>query len=262
MKWRDFLFFSKGERQALTLLLSLIALMWLVIFYTNYTRPKAQAIDSEKAIRHDTIRLAPPPPKEAKASVHLKQSVNKKEKTSFRKPKPIHPTYKENRPNHKKAEKFPQGTIVEINTADTTILKKIPGIGSVYAKRIVKYRNLLGGFYSVEQLSEVYGIDAEKYQALSPWFTADPALIDSLAINQISSKRLSSHPYVNYRQAKTIERMIRKKGFIKDWNDLILLEEFPDVEVDRSPPTPTVCWMPLLPLFALWVSAARLHRNG
>ena len=52
-------------------------------------------------------------------------------------------------------EKFPEGIRVELNTADTATLKKIPGIGSYYARRIVDYRNRLGGFVSVAQLKEM-----------------------------------------------------------------------------------------------------------
>ena len=62
-----------------------------------------------------------------------------------------------------KQEKYPEGTIVELNGADTTTLKKIPGIGSSFARRITKYRELLGGFHHIEQLAEVYGIDEERY---------------------------------------------------------------------------------------------------
>lgn len=87
----------------------------------------------------------------------------------------------------------------------------VPGIGSVFAKRIIKYRDLLGGFYSVEQLGEVYGIDEDRYEAMKSWFSVDPSVISHLFVNQLSAKKLASHPYVSYKQARIIEKMIRKK---------------------------------------------------
>ena len=70
----------------------------------------------------------------------------------------------------------------------------VPGIGSVFAKRIIKYRDLLGGFYSVEQLGEVYGIDEDRYEAMKSWFSVDPSVISHLFVNQLSAKKLASHP--------------------------------------------------------------------
>ena len=87
----------------------------------------------------------------------------------------------------------------------------VPGIGSVFAKRIIKYRDLLGGFYSVEQLGEVYGIDEERYEAMKSWFSVDPSVISHLFVNQLSAKELASHPYVSYKQARIIEKMIKKR---------------------------------------------------
>ncbi|WP_368323117.1 ComEA family DNA-binding protein, partial [Parabacteroides distasonis] len=137
------------------------------------------------------------------------------------------------RQSYPQAEKWPQGTVVELNSADTTALKMVPGIGSVFAKRIIKYRDLLGGFYSVEQLGEVYGIDEERYEAMKSWFSVDPSVISHLFVNQLSAKELASHPYVSYKQARIIEKMIRKKGKLQGWEDLSLLEEFPEHEQQR-----------------------------
>ena len=103
-----------------------------------------------------------------------------------------------------RTEKYAPGTLVELNTADTTILKKVPGIGSTFARRIMKYRELLGGFYDVSQLAEVYGIDEERYQALAPWFIADTLHVRRLEVNALPAAALRKHPYLDYRQAKAI----------------------------------------------------------
>ena len=136
-------------------------------------------------------------------------------------------------PSYPKVEKWPLGTVVELNSADTTALKKVPGIGSVFAKRIIKYRELLGGFYSVEQLGEVYGIDEKRYESMKSWFSADRSAISLLPVNQLSAKELASHPYVSYKQARVIERQVRKKGKLQGWENLALLEEFTEYDRER-----------------------------
>lgn len=233
MRWKDFFYFSKGERQALTLLLLLIALTWMGILYTDYTRPKESKSAPIITQAADTIRSFSSKKTQTTIAKASQKPKKKTATTSFRQPKPIHSSARKNEPRYKKTEKYPKGTVLELNAADTTALKKIPGIGSTFAKRIVKYRNLLGGFYTVEQLSEVYGIDEEKYKALHTWFTTDPHLIDSMPINRLSAKELVAHPYINYKQAKTIEKLVRKEGAILDWNELILLEEFPEADQAR-----------------------------
>lgn len=130
-----------------------------------------------------------------------------------------------------KTEKYPKGTIVELNGADTTSLKKVPGIGSTFARRIVKYRNLLGGFYTVEQLGEVYGIDEERYEAMKSWFSVEVSAVCQLKVNQLSAKKLASHPYVSYQQAAVIEQLVKQRGRISGWDELMQCKEF--TEEDR-----------------------------
>ena len=135
-----------------------------------------------------------------------------------------------------RTEKYAPGTLVELNTADTTILKKVPGIGSTFARRIIKYRELLGGFYDVSQLAEVYGIDEERYQALVPWFIADTLHIRRLEVNALSAATLRKHPYLDYRQAKAIEQLRKQKSRLSGWENLQLIEEFTDMDKKRLTP--------------------------
>lgn len=135
-----------------------------------------------------------------------------------------------------RTEKYAPGTLVELNTADTMILKKVPGIGSTFARRIVKYRQLLGGFYDVGQLAEVYGIDEERYQALAPWFVADTLRIRRLEVNTLPASALRKHPYISYRQAKAIEQLRIQKSRLSGWENLQLIEEFTDTDKKRLTP--------------------------
>ena len=135
-----------------------------------------------------------------------------------------------------RTEKYAPGTLVELNTADTTILKKVPGIGSTFARRIMKYRELLGGFYDVSQLAEVYGIDEERYQALAPWFIADTLHVRRLEVNALPAAALRKHPYLDYRQAKAIEQLRKQKSRLSGWENLQLIEEFTDTDKKRLTP--------------------------
>ena len=235
MKWHDLLYFSKGERQALTLLLSLIAMAWIAIILTDFSRTKVLPDDlvTDNMKQDTSLPITPngnpPNPTRKENKFHSKEN----KVPSERNPKRIRRESKPHFPSYPKAEKWPQGTVVELNSADTTALKMVPGIGSVFAKRIIKYRDLLGGFYSVEQLGEVYGIDEDRYEAMKSWFSVDPSVISHLFVNQLSAKKLASHPYVSYKQARIIEKMIRKKGKLQGWEDLSLLEEFPEHEQQR-----------------------------
>ena len=114
--------------------------------------------------------------------------------------------------------------------------RKVPGIGSTFARRIIKYRELLGGFYDVSQLAEVYGIDEERHQALAPWFIADTLHIRRLEVNALSAATLRKHPYLDYRQAKAIEQLRKQKSRLSGWENLQLIEEFTDTDKKRLTP--------------------------
>ena len=141
---------------------------------------------------------------------------------------------KENIQTMQKQEKITLGTHIDINSADTVELKKIPFIGSFYAQRIVKYREILGGFYSIEQLKEVYGIDNDFFLKISPYVSvAENPHIQTISVNQSSLDRLRAHPYINFYQAKVIIELRKKKGKINDFSELVLFEEFTEKDLDR-----------------------------
>lgn len=244
MNWRDLLYFSKGERRALTLLLCLITISWILLLWTG---KKAMPVALETDAHRTGNRLA-----SDEKRIIIGKDTSEKEKESIRKESELHPkgkknTHKENAPfptkktrkeykPYVRTEKFPAGTVVELNAADTTTLKKVPGIGSTFARRIVKYRELLGGFYTVGQLAEVYGIDEEHYTALAPWFFTDTLYICKLNVNALPAADLRRHPYLDYRQAKAIEQLRKQKSRLSGWENLQLIEEFTDMDRKRLRP--------------------------
>ena len=128
--------------------------------------------------------------------------------------------------------KYQPGTIIELNSADTTELKKIPGIGSGIARMIVGYRNRLGAFYQIEQLQEIH----LKVERLRSWFTIDTNLIRPINLNIASIERMMHHPYINYYQAKVIMEYRKKKGKLNSLKQLSLYEEFTPKDIERIRP--------------------------
>ena len=129
----------------------------------------------------------------------------------------------------KKAFKYPEGTLVDVNGADTTELKKIPGIGSGIAKAIVSYRSRLGGFYALEQLAEIEYMTP----TLMKWFKLEEPVVRPLKVNEAGLETLRSHPYLNFYQAKVIIEHRRKKGKLKSLSQLSLYEEFTEKDLER-----------------------------
>lgn len=111
--------------------------------------------------------------------------------------------------------------IVELNSTDTVNLVKIKGIGKAYARRIIAYRNLLGGYINIHQLKEVYGIKAELIDAISPFIIVDSTKVRLINLNLISYEELKKHPYISDYQAKAIIYYRNKVGSIKNANELI-----------------------------------------
>jgi competence protein ComEA len=116
--------------------------------------------------------------------------------------------------SHQTVEEFPEKLLVEINSADTIKLKLLPGIGSVLSSRIIRYRDLLGGFWQTEQLMEVYGISAELFEKISASLEVDSTLIRKINMNEASFNELLKHPYITYEQAGKISKFLQQNNKI------------------------------------------------
>ena len=124
------------------------------------------------------------------------------------------------------------GEFVDLNKADTAELVRIPGIGPVYAKMIVDYRNKLGGFHSVAQLRDLEALP----EGLGDWVyvSAPPAAM--LNVNALSLTELRSHPYLSFYQAKAIVELRKREGDIRSIRQLLFLEEFTEADIERLKP--------------------------
>ena len=134
--------------------------------------------------------------------------------------------------------KINEGETIDINLADTSELKRIPGIGSYYAKRIVSFRQRLGGIANVHQLLEIQGFPESslKYMTIGQSSNTRQLPIVKIRINHLDVNGLSRHPYIRYVQAKEIMNHRRLRGPIKKADDLRRLPSFTDKEVERLKP--------------------------
>src|SRR5258705_24726 len=95
-------------------------------------------------------------------------------------------------------------TAVDINNADTIAFISLPGIGSKLAARIVTFRDKLGGFYSIEQVRETYGLPDSTFQKIKQWLKLDNASVKKININTATVDELKAHPYIKFSIANPI----------------------------------------------------------
>jgi DNA uptake protein ComE-like DNA-binding protein len=186
---RNYFYFNQRERKGILILLSLILIIFCSGFFLNPPDDEFPNIDKGAMIRWvDSLHQKP------KQTMQSKQKITKKKK--------YHP------PKKKKKLK------IELNSTDSTKLTKIYGIGPYFASRIIKYRNLLGGYYKITQLKEVYGIDSTKFQEIkSNFIPCDTTKLKRLNFNSATFKELLKHPYLSYKFVKRIVNARRKEKF-------------------------------------------------
>lgn len=102
-------------------------------------------------------------------------------------------------------------TILDLNTADTTELMLLRGVGRFTAMQIIRYRQALGGYYSTSQLYEISEIANDRIDSLLPHLYADTSLITPIDVNRASVKQLYRHPYISYKQAEQLYDLRRRK---------------------------------------------------
>jgi competence protein ComEA len=107
-------------------------------------------------------------------------------------------------PSKKEFVKFKPIKTVEINSASESELTELNGIGESFAKRICKYREIIGGFYRKEQLLEVYGMDSTRYNLFLNQIIVDTTLISKIDINKVEFKELIKRQYLSKYQVQAI----------------------------------------------------------
>lgn len=122
---------------------------------------------------------------------------------------------------------------IDINTADSAQLCRVPGIGPYFSRKIVWYRQRLGGYVSTEQLLQIEDFPAD---AIAWMIVADTAGVRKLEVNHLSTRKLMKHPYMGYYRAQEIADYRRVHGPIRDAETLKTLPHFTQEDIQRLLP--------------------------
>lgn len=151
----------------------------------------------------------------------LKPYMHWKNKTTFSKNK-----FNEQSRSGKQVQKEivvekPKTLKIGLNTAELTELIKLKGIGNVYATRIIKYRELLGGFTSEDQIKEVYGISDSLFEMISNQIFVDSIALKPIDVNSAETKMLAKHPYINWSVAQSVVNYRQMHGCYQQLSDIM-----------------------------------------
>lgn len=260
MRWKDFLYFQRGSKTAVILLFILIVLTFILNALLSYKNSSDVILMQNDSLVREfeefrrTLKVREPSavtvPEEREAPMERKSAAERSSDKGGSANKSISRQGEKNateryssrssdissfRAAYPSMEKLSEGETISLNKADTSEWKKVPGIGSVYASRIVKYRDLLGGFVYVEQLLEVYGIDQELFSRIAVYIEPD-GNFRRIQVNQSDFKELLRHPYLNYKQVQAIMSIRRRKGNITSIRELSILDEFTPDDILRLEP--------------------------
>lgn len=128
------------------------------------------------------------------------------------------------KPAYTKANAKDDPFVLDINLADSLQWINLKGIGPVLSSRIIRFRNSLGGFYSIEQIAEVYGLPDSTYQHIKQQLNISSFDLKKVNINTASVQELKSHPYIGYRLAASIKTFRDQHGSFHSTDDLKQLQ--------------------------------------
>lgn len=137
-----------------------------------------------------------------------------------------YPTTENSRPAFVREERKP--TAININEADTAALIALPGIGAKLSARILSFREKLGGFYSVEQVGETYGLPDSTFQKIKNRLQVDEGQIRKINVNTATKEELKAHPYIRWQLANAIVEYRNQHGAFKSLEELkniVLIDE-------------------------------------
>ena len=114
-----------------------------------------------------------------------------------------------------------QRPLLDLNSCDSASLEALPGIGPVLSARIIRYRNLLGGFAYVDQLREVYGLSAETFNLIEGRLTADSTEVRKIKVNTADYRQLIRLPYLERNEVSAILKYRELYGKITVMSELV-----------------------------------------
>ncbi|MFZ1263740.1 MAG: helix-hairpin-helix domain-containing protein [Chitinophagaceae bacterium] len=130
----------------------------------------------------------------------------------------------------------PRYAVIDINTADTTALIALPGIGSKLAVRIITFRDKLGGFFSISQVGETFGLPDSAFQKIKQFLKIENTTVRKININEASVDELKAHPYIRYRLATPIVAYRNEHGSFTKAEELKKVMAVTDEDLHKLAP--------------------------
>lgn len=206
---KDYFTFNKRERRATLFLVGIL----LVTIALNFFSLESSTSVSENENFDSMVDVFYASEEKANRKFFYEEKENCFRKNSY-KPHEKSDSHKRNKP---------LTILLNLNQSDSADWTSLNGIGPIYAARIVKYRDMLGGFSSKEQLKEVYGIDEELFSKLENRIQLDKAELRRININTADYQFLAQHPYIKPSLAKQLVNYRAQHG---NFNSLDHLFEF------------------------------------
>lgn len=130
---------------------------------------------------------------------------------------------------------------LNVNEADSLELLKLYGIGPVFAGRLVKFREALGGFVAIDQVGEMYGLPPETFAGIQDnLYIADTFKPEFIRINTATEEELAKHPYISYAQAKVLVAYRQQHGPFQQKEDLLKIHTFNEALLKKLAPYLTI----------------------
>lgn len=136
--------------------------------------------------------------------------------------------------NRKKADSV-SFRVTDLNMADTSTLIALPGIGAKLAKRIIDFRNHAGGFHSIDQLDDIYGLEDSVIHKLKRYLKVSGE-VKKILINKVSMDSLAIHPYISKSQAKSIIQFRQMHGTFDDMDKLKMIHNIDLATLEKIQP--------------------------
>ncbi|MBC9910388.1 ComEA family DNA-binding protein [Chitinophaga varians] len=123
----------------------------------------------------------------------------------------------------------PPPRVIDVNSADTADWQLLPGIGPGFARRIVAFREKLGGFYDITQVGECYGLPDSTFKKIQPFLQIGSGSLKKIDLNLTDEKSLAAHPYIRYKLARLIVQYRSAHGHFRHVEELRQLPLVDDV---------------------------------
>jgi DNA uptake protein ComE-like DNA-binding protein len=137
-------------------------------------------------------------------------------------------------PTTQPKQKSEQSLIIDVNNSSEGEWLQLRGIGTTFARRIVEQREKLGGFASLEQLKETYGLPDSTYYQIVPFLKLSP-VTRKLHINKANIEQIT-HPYITRKQVEVMIRYRMNHGLFKNFEDLKRTGVLPEKLLEKLKP--------------------------